>query len=159
MGSLLASSSGPSPPVKVKVPPKFASDVLLSVVPRTRPPHLKVCAPCVNVEVLVASHSSVLVPEFPTCAPPLVKAPCTEVSTSLVPPVIPVVERMNWKRVSFTRCGLMMDVSVAWMVFSEVVALYPSDDRLKFPTPWLSELERVFRSEEHTSELQSLRHL
>ena len=79
--------------------------------------------PWFRVEVLVASQAVVVIPEFPTCAPPLVKAPCTEISTSLVPPAIPEVLRMNWKRVSLIKWVFRIAVSVAWIVFSEPVEL------------------------------------
>src|ERR1700683_4430977 len=98
-------------------------EVLLSKPWRMRPPHLRVWAPWVKVEVLVTSQWLAVVPELPTCAPPLENAPSTISAGSLLPPDKDDVDRMNWKRVSLTRCVFTTAVSVACTVFSVLIEL------------------------------------
>jgi len=77
IGCLLTSNSGPTPPKKVKVPPKLPTDVSRRSDSRMRPPHFQVCRPPMLVEVFVRSQLFVVVEELPICGPSDWNAPCT----------------------------------------------------------------------------------
>src|ERR1700704_6505065 len=76
-GCCVESSTGASPPLKVKVPLKFCGEVLSSVCKRARTPNFQVCALRTLVVLFCSSKLVCLSKLCPTSEPPEVKDPRT----------------------------------------------------------------------------------